>query len=918
MDKIVLTYKRKRLFSRSDHSHVNLHSNKQSDISKSKTSADFDKYERPVEEYMLQNKDSELGICQYSKDKVEEIVLLCENCESNYCNQCSETLCSACTEQQHSSVSNGTQKFTPEKMRQFPESFVKKSSVHTNGHLEESPEERCQVDSAVQYKSEEKPCGTRSKLLFMKSGSGSASKCKEILSISKMLACTRKQDSSVSNGTKKFNEQMRQSPKSDAKVNSYHPNMSLGDLTKKLSLEESPEERFQVDSVSQSDGEEKPDGTRLELFSMESSSLCENKCKETLSISPPSDACSSKEPDLITADGISCSHQVKGTTILGKFTLEGTDKLNKDQYSGLCNNLGTKRKSSSTLVTFSRRSKRNGNIAAAAPNIASESEAPPPASCPMDMKNEEVKLMDCNKEKKPPEDCEKSCSFSAPAPASAMVAHTDNPLHGEAKSTPTAAATQPFQDSREEMPLLQEKVCIDIQDNHQIDVRPRNLSDEDVNSRGTPSDVSGKRDLQLLLDLSITPHASCDIDCNRPLDGGSDDYHPFEPSNVRVSLGTTSKLKEKISTLQVQDFMERSIRDKGKLTVDSQPVIMSASSKNNGIQLFPENKSNGMLQLANDSEKVCHFRPSSFHGSPLLTEQMVDGPAFYPSSYQWPNVRVQPREPFHNFLQLTPDRIQSLSRQKMMLDNILTRARAVRGNRNSFLDKFDHPTTWSEEELDSLWIGVRRHGRGNWEAILRDWRLNFSAWKMPRDLAEKWAEEQSQLFCNVPVSQPKYATPLDEDQVQLALGAIQKQPSLHFVNPGTNSSLSSYLTNGYWVPFNPSNESSSNARPMKGNLLPHWLKAAVEVPTRQSGLNQSDVSLVSQGWVNQPGFNCPGNPQQQPWLNNRYTWAPRRSELRRGKMQPSVLTSNKEDELIIIPSDASSEDTISDDHNIRP
>lgn len=52
----------------------------------------------------------------------------------------------------------------------------------------------------------------------------------------------------------------------------------------------------------------------------------------------------------------------------------------------------------------------------------------------------------------------------------------------------------------------QEKVCIDIQGNHHIDVRPPNLSDEDVNNRGTPSDVSGKRDLQLLVDLSITPH----------------------------------------------------------------------------------------------------------------------------------------------------------------------------------------------------------------------------------------------------------------------------------------------------------------------------------------------------------------------------------------------------------------------------
>lgn len=312
------------------------------------------------------------------------------------------------------------------------------------------------------------------------------------------------------------------------------------------------------------------------------------------------------------------------------------------------------------------------------------------------------------------------------------------------------------------------------------------------------------------------------------------------------------------------------------------------------FQVFPENQINCVLQLGNDSGKVCHFRPS------------VDGHAFCPSSYQWPHVQLQPREPFHNFLHPTPDQTQSFSRQKMMLDNILSRARAVRGNRSSFLDKFDQPTTWSDEELDSLWIGVRRHGRGNWDSILRDWRLHFSPWKTPRDLAEKWMDEQSQLFCNGPVSQPKYATPPDEDQVQLSLGAVQKQPSLHFMNemqlqrPG-NQSSSSYLTNGYWGLFNPSNEYSSNVHPMKGSL-PHWLKAAVEVPPTQSGLNQT-------------GFNCSGNPQQQPWLDNRYTWALRRSEPRRGNAQPSE---NKEDELIIIPSDASSEETISDDHNIRP
>lgn len=54
--------------------------------------------------------------------------------------------------------------------------------------------------------------------------------------------------------------------------------------------------------------------------------------------------------------------------------------------------------------------------------------------------------------------------------------------------------------------------------------------------------------------------------------------------------------------------------------------------------------------------------------------------------------------------------------------------------------------SWSEEELDSLWIGVRRHGRNNWSAMLRDRRLCFSDLRKSEDLAERWEIEQSKLF----------------------------------------------------------------------------------------------------------------------------------------------------------------------------
>ncbi|XP_042417923.1 uncharacterized protein LOC122006470 [Zingiber officinale] len=70
------------------------------------------------------------------------------------------------------------------------------------------------------------------------------------------------------------------------------------------------------------------------------------------------------------------------------------------------------------------------------------------------------------------------------------------------------------------------------------------------------------------------------------------------------------------------------------------------------------------------------------------------------------------------------------------------------GSRESgFLDKVQRvPHEWSEEELDSLWIGVRRHGLSNWSAVLMDPKLCFSDSKAAEDLAERWDKEQMKLL----------------------------------------------------------------------------------------------------------------------------------------------------------------------------
>lgn len=59
-------------------------------------------------------------------------------------------------------------------------------------------------------------------------------------------------------------------------------------------------------------------------------------------------------------------------------------------------------------------------------------------------------------------------------------------------------------------------------------------------------------------------------------------------------------------------------------------------------------------------------------------------------------------------------------------------------------------TTWSAEELDDLWMGVRRYGEGNWHIMLREPRLRFSKLKTPEDLAEKWQSERLKIRHGAP------------------------------------------------------------------------------------------------------------------------------------------------------------------------
>ncbi|KAK9063081.1 hypothetical protein SSX86_016951 [Deinandra increscens subsp. villosa] len=262
------------------------------------------------------------------------------------------------------------------------------------------------------------------------------------------------------------------------------------------------------------------------------------------------------------------------------------------------------------------------------------------------------------------------------------------------------------------------------------------------------------------------------------------------------------------------------------------------TSKRNFLQLFPEDRVNDILPPRNPSNlKPLHSTCST----PI--QHMVGA--------QYPIDSV------------------SLMRHKMMLDNILSKARAVKS-------KLEHQNVWSEEELDFLWIGVRRHGMGSWDAILRDPRLHFSSWRSPRELAERWEEEQSNLLRTKPT---KKTNPVLVQEPQLSLGFRGR------------STLDPFLVNA-----------------PKANLnLPHWLREAVSFPP---------LRPVEQGGV--PSVSYTGHSGLMQWINQPFCGSNRKmgtTDKSGPELQPiSGVTHpiSKPDEVIVIESDASSEETLSD------
>ncbi|KAM1308514.1 hypothetical protein EV1_010771 [Malus domestica] len=527
------------------------------------------------------------------------------------------------------------------------------------------------------------------------------------------------------------------------------------------------------------------------------------------------------------------------------------------------------------------------------------------------------------------------------------------------------------------------------------------------------------------LHLSVIPTDSCGTDCNFDLNlspqqqpniaapktmGGSLDSTSRNHAAVLHELSPPQMLavrNERVETQASQlhrdafEFLEVGASCKDNDDKVGYLISEEFTSENKCLQLFPEEKTSYIFcpvitqpevaaSIASERRKVLllggqNNQPKQ--GSPMflglsLTEKPVlagcaANTCFNTSPFL--NSIIGTREFIRDAaLQSSSSRLSSVLKHKIMHDSVVSQARAL-NERGSFHDNYmPYNTMWSEEELDFLWMGVRRYGRDNWNAMLRDPSFHFSPWRVARDLAERWEEEQSKLFSGLCVPQlgcnyfsgPKRGIWKENttDITQVSLGDVD-------AHRGGNASRrplfkSAYIcNNGNGNPRRPlgytkrtsrfemgrdkyeddefsvlnrsrtirrgkllSTDGPTTCVGAKGNL-PHWLREAVAsppptVPSTVSSIAHSDrLNLTLLRFDPRGSHLAPRNEMQftcgglrvndsQP-LSTAPLFNYSSVGLGMGKLRRDYSHHAGKQDVIIIDSDGSSEETISDDCSAR-
>lgn len=746
---------------------------------------------------------------------------------------------------------------------------------------------------------------------------------------------------------------------------------------------------------------------------------CDSKCTQKFSLSLLTGLNTSREQDLVTPNSGGerrCNLQYSDTSDLGKLNLEEADTL-KDISLILPVNAVRKSKLSSSLITFQRRAKRDKDAGQADAKCKIEVEDVACLSvvntaglvAPQASEKSVAKscLMDLSADFKHPEitngaDHYQCACAGSPSLMKILLDVNEQPISVKEVS-PISKVAVPnsgvgfsgFDDS------VASDACKDSSFHSPQEPSFDALSKTEV-PISSPLEVASSRGSQAL-DVSIPCDSDNKMDCNWSEQASDEHAIPTAlevQQNPPCSLnGNDSTVLHKVpsdKSLELLDNKPEKITPihaevpeagclAGKTMADSGEGI---SSENDLLQLLSEDRTYNFFPLASmqenesahanskegkasssEDKKHCALtvaESSDFLGLSLPTESMVGRQALVSRSSQLAEVWNQPKEFIQGAVPQFSVDASMLHRHQVILDNILNRARSQNGNKRRFAEKLGSPTMWSEEELDSLWIGVRRHGRGNWDVMLRDPRLRFFSWRTPTDLAERWVEEQAKLLhgkCISPVRQLGKADLLshDMDDVQLSLGHahsqsednIRSQIPFHFRNVQNTSpkrlhlattnvgTLESLCLRGKRkrARFNQSENSAGSGvecsfssrimnRVSEVGNLPHWLKEVVAIPPRPPGF-APDSSWIFHPWIGLP-FSEPNRAhcESRNRLSDLYT-SPR-TELNDGNADcahlPAVAMregkqhckseADRRVELIVINSDASSEETISDDCNV--
>ncbi|GMG99896.1 hypothetical protein Nepgr_001736 [Nepenthes gracilis] len=523
------------------------------------------------------------------------------------------------------------------------------------------------------------------------------------------------------------------------------------------------------------------------------------------------------------------------------------------------------------------------------------------------------------------------------------------------------------------------------------------LTSSGLHSKVVPGKMEKLKVSHASLNPSVPTSVACIIDCNVTPESDVQELTMLAPPATSLVSSTTARndasIVHEVSTRrEVLEFFGTTVdrtREAQlnawlpKYTSTSEEVIASRKGceythvfstentpKNKCLQLFSEDITHDMFPMA--STKPATTKSSAEQLATFALGSETNGLEQFPSKTSLFLGLSRPTEPMtecqtsrrrstiHPFRPVTfgarhfiPNaEVQSLSnpkqqflRHKILLDAINSRASALRGNRASSVDKFEPCSImWSEDELDYLWIGVRRHGRGKWDAMLRDPRLHFSPCRVARDLAGRWELEQYKLLTRSYIPQDQCRKSQDfyvSAETQLSLGDVYAQKEDGYFkcngdkpfataskNYNTNYKMGNYscgLFNGVDSKVMLRGDASTGGSltdPMVKNSLPRWLKEATSTaPSRSLD----------------PPFPDHYDPHRAPRniIDNRL------NRIAAGELQPSsTIThlsnfstrrlgmtevngayscpSNKPYSLIVIDSDGSSEETISDEHNVRP